>query len=92
MNSFIEKQLPVAVEDWNTYKVSQLLEHVGPITMREIRLKSFVDLLLRHLRAVYPDTDDYDVLPCRVTFNEDHRITSVYFSRMNIEYPTKDYS
>lgn len=87
MNYFIEKQLPVAVEDWNTYRVAKLLENVGPITMREIRLKSFVQVILQHLRAVYPDTDDDDILPCRVSFDDNHHVTSVYISNYNIEYP-----
>ena len=87
MNSIIEKQLPVAVEFWNTYRVAKLLENIGPITMREIRLKSFVHTLLLHLRAVHPDADDDDIIPCRVSFDDNHHITSVYISNYNIEYP-----
>lgn len=88
MNSIIEKQLPVAIEDWNNYRLPQLLEMSGIGLVEQIRLKSFIQVLLQHVRAVHPDTDDDDVLPCRVSFDKDSHITSVYFSELELYYPS----
>lgn len=83
MNSILEKQLPVIIHDYNSYRLPTLKTLVEHPT-KNLCMEVFLHALKQHVRAVDPNCNTDSIFPV-IIFDSNYTISNVSFHNIPLQ-------
>lgn len=84
MDSILEKQLPVIIHDYNSYRLPTLKTLIGTSISKNMCMEVFLHALKQHIQAVDPNYETDNIFPV-IIFDSDYTVLNV--SIHNISSP-----